>query len=146
MTTFNRRVYDVALNPEDFDPETSDPFDTSGVEVHRVVVIHADQMFGEREALKRGITLDQNQNMTSVIVWCSLKRSGTFTGTYEEFRDRRLLDIANATRPGEGQEVDPETGGVVEPVHPTEEPSGSNSSSPASSPASSTGPSPSTTA
>lgn len=129
MSHLKRRVYDVALNPESFDPETSDPFDTSGVEVHRVVVIHADQMFGEREAMKRGITTDAAQNMTSVIVWCALRRSAKFDGTYEDFRDRRLLDILNPERPDEGQEREHD-GSVVETVPPTTEPYGSASSSP----------------
>lgn len=144
MSKFSRRVYDVALNPESFDPLTSDPFDETGVTVHRVTVIHADQMLGEREAMRRGITTEQPQNMTSVIVWCAMRRAGLFTGTYEEFRDARLLDIGNPDRPGEGQEVTA-AGSVVEDVPPTVGRSDSASSWPGSSPVPLSGSTPTST-
>lgn len=121
-----RRVYDVHLNPEGYDPATADPFDVEGVTTHRITVIHADQMVGEREALRRGVTFDQAQNMTSVIVWCALRRLGLYKGKYESFRDVDLLDIGNPDRSQE-QEVE---------VPPTEEPSGSASNSHEPSPAS----------
>lgn len=133
-----RRVYDVHLNPEGYDPATAaDPFDVSGVVTHRVVVIHADQMVGEREGLRRGITLEQAQNITSVIVWCALRRLRVYADTYEAFRDRALLDITNPDRPEEGQTRD-SSGNVEEEVPPTGEPSpsasGSHTTTPDSSP------------
>lgn len=126
--TPRRRVYKVLMNPAGYDPLTADPFDEEGIEEVLCPVVHADQMVGEREAMKRGVTLDQAQNVTSVIVWCAMRRRGFFSGTYEEFRDLSCVDIQNAPRPGE----DPEG----EEVPPTEEPSGSASTSPEPSPAS----------
>lgn len=122
--TPRRRVYSVTLNPLGYDPLNGDPFDEEGIEEVVVPVVHADQMVGEREAMKRGVTLDEAQNVTSVIVWCAMKRRGLFTGTYESFRDERCLDIANAARPGTDHQAEAEAE-EGEEVPPTEGPSGS---------------------
>lgn len=94
-----RRVYLVIMNPAGYDPLTADPFDEAGIEEVIVPVLHADQMVGEREAMKLGITLDQPQNVTSVIVYCAMKRRGLYPGTYPEFRDLGCVDIKDAPRP-----------------------------------------------
>lgn len=133
-----RRVYAVHVNPPGYDAATADPFDVEGVTTHLVPVIHADQMVGEREAMKKGLTLDLPQNVTSVIVWSAMRRRGLYTDTYETFRDRDCVGIENAVRPGEDPEGDA--------VPPTSEPSGSASTSPATSPDSSpTGSTPTST-
>ena len=82
--TIRRKVYDVHLNPPTYDPAV-DPFDTTGITTHRVVVTHGDQLRGELEAGKRGLTLDAGQNVTSLILWLALKRTGVYTGRYEQF-------------------------------------------------------------
>lgn len=121
-----RKVYRVNLNPEGYDPATADPFDEEGITSVVVPVIHADQMVGEREAAKMSLTLDLPQNVTSVIVWCALRRRSLYTGTYHDFRDRDCVSIENASRPSPEGEV----------VPPTEGSSGSASTSPGTSPAS----------
>ena len=124
MTSIERRVYDVYLNP---DEPSTDPFSTEGVTCHRVVVTHADQLRGELEGAKRGVSLDAGQNITSVIVWCALVRSKLYDRKYESFRDADCADIKSPRPP----EV------AVEPVPPTVEPSPFGSSSPTLSPDSS---------
>lgn len=131
----HRRVYDVHLNPAGYDPTTADPFDVAGVTTRRVVVTHADQMRGELEAGKRGLSADQPQNLTSVIVWCALVRTGAYTGKYDQFRN---LDCAGMESP------DPETE-AANVVPPTTEPSSYGSDSPITSPATPTGQTPTST-
>lgn len=115
-----RKVYDVHLNPDGYDPATADPFDVSDITTHRVVVTHADQMRGELEAGKRGIPDSAGQNLTSVILWCALTRTGVYAGKYDQFRN---ADCAGM------EYVDPDESGEPAEVPPTAEPSGSASSS-----------------
>lgn len=116
MSTITRRVYDVFLNPDSLDL-TADPFNTEGVTCQRVVVTHADQLRGELEGAQRGITLDQPQNITSVIVWCALVRNKLYNRKYESFRDADCADIKSPEAPEVSES----------PVPPTVEPSRSDS-------------------
>lgn len=121
-----RLVYDVHLNPDDYDPK-ADPFNTDGVVVHRVVVTHADQLRGEMESARRGITDARlGQAMTSIILWVALVRLGLYERTYESFRDADCALMESVRAPQED---------VVVP--PTVEPQGSESASPIPSPDSS---------
>ncbi len=104
---------------------TGPPTDVAEVETE---VTFADQLRGEKEAFKQGVSLDLPLNMTVVMCWCALVREGKYTKDFQTFK-AAVRDIQK--HKGEEVEVDP-----TQPAASTEPSSPSPTGSPASPPTS----------
>lgn len=101
-----------------------DPLNVSHIELD-TEVIFADQLRGELEARKHGISLDLQLHSTTVMIWCALVREGKYEKDFQTFKTGDLLDFQKH----EATDVDPTQPGA---------PTGSPSSSPTTSPPSPT--------
>lgn len=81
-----RPAYHVWIAPDGADPDTV-PEDQ--LEVHHVVVHHADQLRGELEAAKQGLPKGGTatpMHLTALWLWANLIRTKRYEGTFREFK------------------------------------------------------------
>lgn len=91
--------YDVALAREGLDLDKAlEAGEGSGYDVHRVTVLHADQLVAEQAAPRYGITAlgdeERPQKVTwaTLWVWCALRRMQVQVPEFPLFK-ARVLDL-----------------------------------------------------
>lgn len=92
-----RRVFAV------FVLESPDEGEAETITEHRLEISFADQLRGELEAPRHGITTEQPMHLATVWAWCAMTRLGLYTKPYQEFKTRDLVDLDRL----EDAEVDP---------------------------------------
>lgn len=75
-----RLIFDVAIAaPTETDPDAWTE--------HRVKLVLADQLRGELEGKKRGLSVQAHPVHASALwVWAGVNRTGVWTGTFEDFQ------------------------------------------------------------
>lgn len=90
--------YDVAIARDGLDLDKAlDAGEGDGYEVHRVVVLHADQLVAEQAAPRYGIpALDEattaKMTWATLWVWCALRRMRVEVPEFPPFKGR-ILDL-----------------------------------------------------
>jgi hypothetical protein len=107
--------YDVAIARDGLDLDKAiEAGEGNGYDVHRVTVLHADQLVAEQAAPRFGITAleqDTPQKMTwaTLWVWCALKRMQVDVPEFPPFK-RQLIQLAPIKGAQPDQPPDPELG------------------------------------
>lgn len=86
--TLKRPAYWVWVAPEGTDPDTV-PDDQ--LELHHVLVHHADQLRAELEAAKQGLAKGATSapmHLTALWLWAALVRTERFAGAFRDFKVR----------------------------------------------------------
>lgn len=89
-----RQTFTVYLN----NPDGPDPIELV------TVVTFADQLRGEKEAYKQGISQELALATTTVMVWCALVREGQYAADFQTFK-ADVLDLEKHR--GADTDVDP---------------------------------------
>ena len=104
--------FDVAVARDGLDPEKAlEAGEGSGYDVHRVTVLHADQLVGEQAGPRYGIPKATDAPMAATTLWCwaALRRSGVEVPEFPLFKGR-VLALSKVTSPNAaGDAVDPTT-------------------------------------
>jgi hypothetical protein len=111
----NLTRYDVAIARDGLDLDKAlDAGEGDGYDVHRVAVLHADQLVAEQAAPRFGISAldtDTPQKMTwaTLWVWCALRRMQVEVPEFPPFK-KRVIDLTPVQPPGADQPPDPVLG------------------------------------
>lgn len=84
--TLKRPAYFVWLAPDDTDPDTCPD---EQLELHHVVVHHADQLRAELEAAKQGLpkgATSTPMHLTALWLWACLRRTERYGKSFQEFK------------------------------------------------------------
>lgn len=110
------------LKPERFHVYLSDPDGDPEAEpeAHTVTVIWADQLRGELEGAKRGISSKRPMHLATLWVWAALVRTGATTDRYDTFVPRVLaiVDDKGEASTADDDQLD-ELGPTVTPDRPS---------------------------
>lgn len=96
--------YDVAIARDGLDLDKAlDAGEGDGYDVHRVAVLHADQLVAEQAAPRYGVGAlaeDSPTKMTwaTLWVWCGLRRMQVEVPEFPAFK-RRVLDLSKVEDP-----------------------------------------------
>lgn len=88
-----------------------------------VTVLHTDQLVAEMTAPRLGLPVMPDEaplHMTTLYVWCALRRMGLNPGEWQEFKTQTLIGFEAVRDPDTGEEgtaLDP-----TQPGHGTESP------------------------
>lgn len=86
--TLKRPAYHVWIAPPDVDPDEAPEDD---LELHHVIVHHADQLRAELEAGKQGLPKGGTgtpMHLTALWIWANLVRTKRFDAPFQEFKAR----------------------------------------------------------
>lgn len=106
--------YDVAVARDGLDLDKAiEAGEGNGYDVHRVTVLHADQLVAEQAAPRFGIAAleqDTPQKMTwaTIWIWCALRRMQVEVPEFPAFK-RQVIDLT-PVKTAPDQPPDPELG------------------------------------
>ncbi len=103
--------YDVAVALPGLDAEKAlEAGEGEGYDLHRVTVLHADQLVSEQTSHRFGIGKMTANPITYATLWCwhALQRQGFDVGDWPTFK-QRVLSVEKVDDRPEGSPVDPTT-------------------------------------